>query len=72
MKKVLDDGYEKIGGVVIKKPDQKCLPTLNHSNNNSKRIVKQTRWDCSSQVNSSHLSQSKLIILTCNINIYLK
>lgn len=67
-KKVMDDWYEKLNGVVKRKLDQNCLhqQTLNYpgfdnsSINYNSGISKPTRWDCTSQ--ATHISKLMIII----------
>lgn len=64
-KKVMDDWYERVDGVVKKKPDENYLQhhqTINFLNstlNNNNGISEKTRWDSNSQ--ATHVEQNSII-----------
>ncbi|XP_060861460.1 uncharacterized protein LOC132938562 isoform X2 [Metopolophium dirhodum] len=64
-KKVMDDWYEKVDGVVKKKPDENYLQHhqtvnfLNSTLNNNNGISEKTRWDSTSQ--ATHVEQNSII-----------
>lgn len=75
-KKVMDDWYKKLNGVVKRKPDQNCLhqqalnyPGFDNSSiNYNNGINKPSRWDCTSQ--ATHISKLMIIIRYVTILIF--